>query len=98
MTAILPEFARTDDTVEFGKLFEQIALVALGQAAGGNQHPAGTRLLQLRPCSRIVLIDSCLASSMNPHVLMMTTSAFLDYRSARIRRQTSVPSMISEST
>jgi hypothetical protein len=37
----LPELARTDDTVEFGKLFEQIALVALGQAAAAPA-PTGT--------------------------------------------------------
>ncbi len=43
----LPELSGADDTVEFRQLLEQIALVALGQTTGGNQHPAGTRFFQL---------------------------------------------------
>src|SRR4026209_1423583 len=46
----------------------------------------------------IVSIDSCLASSIKPQVLMMTTSAFFGSSVRANPSVTKVPSMISEST
>ena len=46
----------------------------------------------------IVSIDSCLASSMKPQVLMMTTSAFFGLSVKANPSVTKVPSMTSEST
>src|SRR5688572_32122939 len=50
------------------------------------------------PCSMMLSIDSCLASSMNPHVLMITTSASLGSSVNSNPLATSAPSMTSEST
>ena len=46
----------------------------------------------------IVSIDSCLASSMKPQVLMMTTSAFFGSLVKVNPSATKVPNMTSEST
>ncbi len=46
----------------------------------------------------IVSIDSCLASSMKPQVLMMTTSAFFGSSVKANPSATNMPNMTSEST
>ena len=61
------------------------------------RHPAGAGLLQ-RPCSMMLLIDSCLASSIKPQVLMMTTSAARASPVSWNPPATKVPSITSEST
>src|SRR2546427_12850557 len=42
------------------------------------------------PCSMMALMDSCLASSIKPHVLMMTTSARSEEHTSELQSQSNL--------